>query len=69
MPWLIWFGSQETAVGPSAIGRRVVDTLAQGYDIAKKKRNEAYKRAENSQEALLPVDISQPVTIGKEIRR
>ena len=58
-------GSQETAIGPSAIGRRVVDTLAQGYDIAKKKTNEAYKRAENSQEALLPVDISQPVTIGQ----
>lgn len=58
-------GSQETAIGPSAIGRKVVDTLAQGYDIAKKKTNDAYKRAESSEEALLPVDITRQVTIGE----
>lgn len=58
-------GSQETAMGPNAIGRKVVDALAQGYDIAKKKTNEAYKQAEASQEALLPVDIARQVTIGE----
>jgi hypothetical protein len=58
-------GSQLTSMGPGAIGRKVVDTLAQGYDIAKKRTNEAYKRAENSGEALLPVDISRPVSIGE----
>lgn len=56
-------GGQETAIGPSAIGRRVVDTLAQGYKEAKKKTTEAYNRANNSDEALIPVDISQQVTI------
>jgi hypothetical protein len=58
-------GSQETAIGPSAIGRKVVDTLAQGYKEAKLKTKDAYNRANNSAEALIPVDITQRVTIGQ----
>lgn len=56
-------GSQETALGPNAIGRKVVDTLAQGYKEAKDKTAAAYSRANNSSEALIPVDIAQQVTI------
>lgn len=56
-----------TAEAPdiSATGNKVVGALAQGYKEAKNRTNVAYRKANNSAEALKEVDQTKPVTIGE----
>jgi len=56
-------GAQTTAVGPAATGNAVIDALSKGWQGAKAKTSAAYTRADNSPEALAPVDFSLPRTI------
>ena len=56
-------GSQTAAIGPAATGNAVIDALSQGWQGAKAKTSAAYRKADNSPEALLPVDLTLPRTI------
>lgn len=56
-------GSQTAAIGPAATGNAVIDALSQGWQGAKAKTAAAYRKADNSPEALLPVDLTLPRTI------
>lgn len=56
-------GAQTIAVGPAATGNAVIDALSKGWQGAKAKTSAAYTRADNSPEALAPVDFSLPRTI------
>ena len=63
-PWLIWFGP-ETAIGPSAIGRRVVDTLTR-LRHSQKKNKRGLQASRKFTRGFVSVDISQPVTMRQE---
>jgi hypothetical protein len=56
-------GSQTAAIGPAATGNVVIDALSKGWQGAKAKTSAAYTRADNSPEALNPVDLSIPRTL------
>jgi hypothetical protein len=56
-------GSQTAAIGPAATGNAVIDALSKGWQGAKAKTSAAYIRADNSPEALTPVDFSIPRTL------
>ena len=56
-------GSQTAAIGPAATGNAVIDALSQGWQGAKAKTSAAYRKADNSPEALNPVDFSIPRTL------
>jgi hypothetical protein len=56
-------GSQTAAIGPAATGNAVIDALSKGWQGAKAKTSAAYKAADNSPEALNPVDFSIPRTL------
>jgi hypothetical protein len=56
-------GSQTAAIGPAATGNVVIDALSKGWQGAKAQTSAAYRRADNSPEALNPVDFSIPRTL------
>jgi len=56
-------GSQTAAIGPAATGNAVIDALSQGWQGAKAKTSAAYRKADNSPEALTPVNLSKPIDI------
>lgn len=56
-------GSQTAAIGPAATGNVVIDALSKGWQGAKAKTSAAYTKADNSPEALNPVDLSIPRTL------
>jgi len=56
-------GSQTAAVGPAATGNAMIDALSKGWQGAKAKTSAAYKLADESPEALSPVDLTTPRTI------
>lgn len=56
-------GSQTASIGPAATGNAVIDALSQGWQGAKAKTSAAYRKADNSPEALLPVDLTLPRVI------
>jgi hypothetical protein len=56
-------GSQTAAIGPAATGNSVIDALSKGWQGAKAKTSAAYTKADNSPEALNPVDLSIPRTL------
>lgn len=56
-------GSQTAAIGPAATGNVVIDALSKGWQGAKAKTSAAYTKADNSPEALNPVDFSIPRTL------
>lgn len=56
-------GAQTAAVGPAATGNAVIDALSKGWQGAKAKTSAAYTKADNSAEALNPVDFSIPRTL------
>ena len=56
-------GAQTAAIGPAATGNVVIDALSKGWQGAKAKTSAAYTRADNSPEALNPVDFSLPRTL------
>jgi hypothetical protein len=56
-------GAQTTSVGPAATGNAVIDALSKGWQGAKAKTSAAYTKADNSPEALNPVDFSIPRTL------
>ena len=56
-------GSQTAAIGPAATGNAVIDALSKGWQGAKAKTSAAYTKADNSPEALNPVDFSIPRTL------
>jgi hypothetical protein len=56
-------GAQTTSVGPAATGNFVIDALSKGWQGAKAKTSAAYTKADNSPEALNPVDFSIPRTL------
>jgi len=56
-------GAQTTSIGPAATGNFVIDALSKGWQGAKAKTSAAYTRADNSPEALNPVDFTIPRTL------
>lgn len=56
-------GAQTAAIGPAATGNVVIDALSKGWQGAKAKTSAAYTKADNSPEALNPVDFSIPRTL------
>ena len=56
-------GAQTAAIGPAATGNVVIDALSKGWQGAKAKTSAAYTKADNSPEALAPVDFTLPRTI------
>lgn len=48
----------------AGVGNRVVKTLSDGWKAAKNKTRAAYAKAENSPEALAPVDPATPITLS-----
>ena len=56
-------GSQTAAIGPAATGNAVIDALSKGWQGAKAKTSAAYTKADNSPEALSPVDFTIPRTL------
>jgi hypothetical protein len=56
-------GSQTAAIGPAATGNAVIDALSQGWQGAKAKTSAAYRKADNSPEALTPVNLSKPIDL------
>lgn len=56
-------GSQLASSGPAATGNSTIDALSQGWRGAKAKTSAAYTKADNSPEALLPVDLTAPRTL------
>jgi hypothetical protein len=56
-------GAQTTSIGPAATGNVVIDALSKGWQGAKAKTSAAYTRADNSPEALNPVDFTIPRTL------
>lgn len=61
-------GSQTAAIGPAATGNAVIDALSKGWQAAKAKTAAAYKKADNSEEAFSPIDLTLPraLKIGDE---
>jgi hypothetical protein len=56
-------GSQTAAIGPAATGNAVIDALSQGWQGAKAKTSAAYRKADNSPEALIPVNLAKPIDL------
>ena len=56
-------GAQTAAIGPAATGNVVIDALSKGWQGAKAKTSAAYTKADNSPEALNPVDFNIPRTL------
>lgn len=56
-------GAQTAAIGPAATGNAVIDALSQGWQGAKAKTSAAYRKADNSPEALLPVNLAKPIEL------
>jgi len=56
-------GAQTTSIGPAATGNFVIDALSKGWQGAKAKTSAAYTKADNSPEALNPVDFTIPRTL------
>jgi hypothetical protein len=59
-------GAQTIGSGPAATGNAVIDALSKGLQGAKAKTSAAYTIADNSQEALMPVNLAKPIDL--EIR-
>lgn len=56
-------GAQTAAIGPAATGNAVIDALSQGWQGAKAKTSAAYRKADNSPEALIPVNLAKPIDL------
>lgn len=56
-------GSQTAAIGPAATGNAVIDALSQGWQGAKAKTSAAYRKADNSPESLIPVNLAKPIDL------
>jgi hypothetical protein len=56
-------GSQTAAIGPAATGNAVIDALSKGWEGAKAKTSAAYRKADNSPEALIPVNLAKPIDL------
>jgi hypothetical protein len=56
-------GAQTAAIGPAATGNAVIDALSQGWQGAKAKTSAAYRKADNSPEALIPVNLAKPIEL------
>lgn len=56
-------GSQTAAIGPAATGNAVIDALSKGWQGAKAKTAAAYKKADASEEALNPIDLTSTRTL------
>jgi len=57
-------GAQQNQLTPIATGNKLIDALTKGWQGAKQRTSEAYKLADSSPEALAPVDLTKPVSIG-----
>lgn len=53
----------------AAAGNKVTRALSQGYKAAKAKTRIAYEKAAKSDEALIPMDVANQVTIGEGANR
>lgn len=56
-------GAQQALFGKVEGGKAVVDALSEGWEAAKNRTRVAYKQALDSDEAQLPVDTAQPVSL------
>ena len=56
-------GAQTAAIGPAATGNAVIDALSQGWQGAKAKTSAAYRKADTSPEALIPVNLAKPIDL------
>lgn len=56
-------GAQTAAIGPAATGNAVIDALSQGWQGAKAKTSAAYRKADNSPESLIPVNLAKPIDL------